>query len=78
MLAYQLEISDLRSRNKLAVFLKAFSEDGELLRFYLNQLNLRFGDLTVEISNSKTSVCSLSPVVLSAQGCLTSELLRFL
>src|SRR5262249_41959371 len=35
-------------------------------------------DRRVEISNSETSVCGLSPVILSAQGCLTSELLRFL
>jgi hypothetical protein len=67
-----------------------FSEDGDLLRAYLKSdlqtdfesgicnMESEAGDLTVEISNSETSVCGLSPVVLSAQGCLTSELLRFL
>ena len=30
------------------------------------------------LHESETSVHSLSPVILSAQGCLTSELLRFL
>ena len=77
MLAYQLETSGLRSRREIAVLAK----DGDLLRFLSNRISkLKFEirDLTVEISESETSVCGLSPVILSAQGCLTSELLRFL
>jgi hypothetical protein len=66
---------------KTAIFFVLISNS--ILEFQIWNLefgirDLRFRDLTVEISNSETSVCGLSPVVLSAQGCLTSELLRFL
>jgi hypothetical protein len=36
------------------------------------------GNPKSKIRQSETSVRGLSPVILSAQGCLTSELLRFL
>ena len=76
MLAYHPEISDLRSRSEIAARPRA------AIYFASSQTELQFEfeirDLTVEISESETSVCGLSPVVLSAQGCLTSELLRFL
>jgi hypothetical protein len=81
------QVSDLETEIAICSEVN-FSEDGDLASFYLLKLaisdlesgiwNLSFGDLTVEISNSETSVCGLSPVILSAQGCLTSELLRFL
>ena len=86
MLAYHPEISDLRSRSEIAVPcelpLNARRRSSSFYlkkRFQILEFEiLRIRDLTVEISESETSVCGLSPVVLSAQGCLTSELLRFL
>ena len=87
MLAYQLEISGLRSKRDCDLLKDGFAfakrfEDGDLLHFFFisNFPDLKFETLNrrVEISNSEASVCGLSPVILSAQGCLTSELLRFL
>ena len=41
MLAYQLEISDLRSRNEIAICSEVnFSEDGDLVSFSLNQFQI--------------------------------------
>ena len=80
----------LRSAQRQFRLREAVFEDGDLLRSFLQldslfqigiwNWNLKFemGNRRVEISNSETSVCGLSPVILSAQGCLTSELLRFL
>ena len=40
MLAYQLEISDLRSRSEIAICSEVnFSEDGDLLRILLNSIH---------------------------------------
>ncbi len=43
VLAYQLEISDLRSRSEIAIYSEscALAEDGDLLRSFLNS-NFRF------------------------------------
>jgi hypothetical protein len=63
MLAYQLEISDLRSRREIAICSEncALSEDGDLLRSLSNQfriLKLRF-----EIAELRSQIPKLRYVV---------------
>ena len=63
MLAYQLEISDLRSRSEIAICSKscALSEDGDLLRYLLNQFQMK--NLRFEIAELRSQIPKLRYVV---------------
>ena len=63
MLAYQLEISDLRSRSEIAIYSErcALSEDGDLLRYLLNQFQMK--NLRFEIAELRSQIPKLRYVV---------------
>ena len=63
MLAYQLEISDLRSRSEIAIYSErcALSEDGDLLRSSIQILDLKFE--IIEIAELRSQIPKLRYVV---------------